>query len=40
MDIHLLLLYNIWTLRTTIIQLGSVLFITALYTVPTLIYNS
>ena len=36
-DIHFLLFYSIWTLRTTLIQLVSVLFIAALYTVPTLI---
>ena len=36
-DIHFLLFYSIWTLRTTPIQLVSVLFIAALYTVPTLI---
>ena len=33
-DIHLLLFYSIWTLRTTPIQLVSVLFIAALYTDP------
>ena len=37
-DIHFLLFYSIWTLRTTPIQLVSVvLFIAALYTVPNLI---
>ena len=35
--IHFLLFYSIWTLRTTPIQLVSVLFIAALYTVPNLI---
>ena len=39
-DIHFLLFYSIWTLRTTLIQLVSVLFIAALYTVPTVIENS
>ena len=36
-DIHFLLFYSIWTLRTTPIQLVSVLFIAALYIVPNLI---
>ena len=36
-DIHFLLLYSIWTLLTTPIQLVSVLFIATLYTVPNLI---
>ena len=36
-DIHFLLFYSLWTLRSTPIQLVSVLFIAALYTVPTLI---
>ena len=36
-DIHFLLFYSIWTLRTTPIQLVSVPFIAALYTVPNLI---
>ena len=31
-DIYLLLFYSIWTLRTTLIQRVSVLFIAALYT--------
>ena len=39
-DIHFLLFYSIWTLRTTPIQLVSVLFIAALYIVPNLILNS
>ena len=38
-DIHFLLFYIIWTLRTTPIQNVSVLFIAALYTVPTLFSN-
>ena len=36
-DTHFLLFYSIWTLRTTPIQLVSVLFIAALYIVPNLI---
>ena len=36
-DIHFLLFYSIWTLHTTPIQLVSVLFIAAFYTVPNLI---
>ena len=35
-DIRFLLFYSIWTLRTTPIQLVSVLFIAAQNTVPTL----